>query len=178
MRRRPCSPSSGCRSRRGRATRLRRRRTRSPRCASRRWRRTRCRASRWRRLPTLVPPPTLRVGTPATSTVRTRGGMCTFGASHPPPPRGQVSTRSLLFPCSLLLLCRVAPHFRRKGPLGPRLSAAALAIVYGNTSVPFRGPEALRVSTIARPCGDGVRILLTVYISCESISHSYLTSSP
>lgn len=33
-------------------------------------------------------------------------------------------------------------HFRNKGPLGPRLSAAAMHIVYGNASVPYQGPEA------------------------------------
>ena len=37
-------------------------------------------------------------------------------------------------------------HFRNKGPLGPRLSAAAMNIVYGNKTVPYRGPEAAKAA--------------------------------
>ena len=33
-----------------------------------------------------------------------------------------------------------------KGPLGPRLSAAAMNIVYGNKTVPYRGPEAAKAA--------------------------------
>ena len=40
-------------------------------------------------------------------------------------------------------------HFRNKGPLGPRLSAAAINIVYKNRSVPYRGPEAASASHVA-----------------------------
>ena len=40
-------------------------------------------------------------------------------------------------------------HFRNKGPLGPRLSAAAMNIVYKNRSVPYRGPEAASASRVA-----------------------------
>jgi sialate O-acetylesterase len=66
-------------------------------------------------------------------------------------------------------------HFRRKGPLGPRLSAAALAVVYGNASVPYRGPEAERVSTIARPCEVSVRLCTVTYYANRA--HN-LTRSP
>jgi hypothetical protein len=40
-------------------------------------------------------------------------------------------------------------HFRNKGPLGPRLSAAALNVVYGNESVPYHGPEAASASAVS-----------------------------
>ena len=46
-------------------------------------------------------------------------------------------------------------HFRNKGPLGPRLSSAALHIVYGNTTEPYRGPEAATVSLVALPTSSG-----------------------
>ena len=39
-------------------------------------------------------------------------------------------------------------HFRNKGPLGPRLSAAAMNIVYGNTSEAYRGPEAASATLV------------------------------
>ena len=47
-------------------------------------------------------------------------------------------------------------HFRNKGPLGPRLSSAALNIVYGNASEPYRGPEAASAAlvTVALPAED------------------------
>jgi hypothetical protein len=41
-------------------------------------------------------------------------------------------------------------HFRNKGPLGPRLSAAAMNVVYGNRSVVYRGPEAEAAFQIPR----------------------------
>ena len=46
-------------------------------------------------------------------------------------------------------------HFRNKGPLGPRLSSAALNIVYGNQTEPYRGPEAATVSLVALPGSAG-----------------------
>jgi hypothetical protein len=42
-------------------------------------------------------------------------------------------------------------HFRKKGPLGPRLASAALHIVYGNSSEPCRGPEAANASLVVLP---------------------------
>lgn len=40
-------------------------------------------------------------------------------------------------------------HFRNKGPLGPRLSAAAMNVVYGNTSIRYKGPEAVIATATA-----------------------------
>ena len=39
-------------------------------------------------------------------------------------------------------------HFRNKGPLGQRLSAAAMNVVYGNTSEQYQGPEAASASLL------------------------------
>jgi sialate O-acetylesterase len=46
-------------------------------------------------------------------------------------------------------------HFRNKGPLGPRLSSAALNIVYGNATEPYRGPEAASASSVLLAAGAG-----------------------
>jgi hypothetical protein len=55
-------------------------------------------------------------------------------------------------------------HFRDKGPLGPRLSAAALHIAYGNKTVPYRGPEAAKAVL-----GRGAAEAMAVASSCHSL---------
>jgi hypothetical protein len=47
-------------------------------------------------------------------------------------------------------------HFRNKGPLGPRLSAAAMNVVYGNASVPYRGPEAAAAQAVLHDTRDAI----------------------
>jgi hypothetical protein len=56
-------------------------------------------------------------------------------------------------------------HFRNKGPLGPRLSAAAMNIVYGNHSVPYQGPLAETASAVLQ---DGAAAAIASASSCEA----------
>jgi hypothetical protein len=65
-------------------------------------------------------------------------------------------------------------HFRNKGPLGPRLSSAALSIVYGNKTERYRGPEAVTVALVALPessagCGGAPATGLIIKFKPETL---------